>query len=313
MKNYTDTLKAGIARTKEFEKKGLAKYAVNIGTRCGHDCTYCSSPSLLRMHPCFKRLGLNPFERGYAIVDPTAPERVKRDAARIHARGLVQLCTTVDAWSPEAQEHDLGRRCLKAILSEPDWTVRILTKNAAVLNDFDIIERHEDRVLIGLSVTAPPEKQDMISCIEPNASPISERIAVMDAAAQRGFRTYAMFCPLMPGISDDSESEGQLIQLAESWNAEKIFVEAVNARANGLPLTQQALEKAGFHTEAAKIQEIRNRKVWNNYVVDLIKTVQSSVQQHSSIEKLRILQYPSSLTTTSISRIKQNKAGVVWL
>ena len=313
MKTYTDTLKAGITRTKEFEKKGLAQFAVNVATRCGHDCTYCSSPALLRMHPSFKGPGLNPFERGYAIVDPTAPERVKKDAARIHTRGLVQLCTTVDAWSPEAQEYYLGRRCLEAILSEPDWTVRILTKNAAVLDDFDIIEKHKDRVLIGLSVTAPPEKQDMISCIEPNASPISERIAVMDEAAKRGFRTYAMFCPLLPGITTDSESIGQLVQLAESWNAEEVFVEAVNARANGLALTQQALEKGGFHPEAAKVQAIRNRKVWNEYVVDLIGTVQNSVQQHSSIDKLRILQYPSSLTAMSISMIKQNEAGIIWL
>jgi hypothetical protein len=39
-----------------------------------------------------------------------------------------------DAWSPEAQEHDLGRRCLAAILSQPGWTVRVLTKNDAVAN-----------------------------------------------------------------------------------------------------------------------------------------------------------------------------------
>jgi len=313
MRTYTDTVKTGISRSKEFEKKGLAQYAVNVGTRCGHDCTYCSSPALLRMHQAFKRLGLDPFERGYAIVDPTTPERVKRDAARIRARGLVQLCTTVDAWSPEAQEYDLGRRCLKAIFSEPDWTVRILTKNAAISNDFDIIERHKDRVLIGLSVTAPPDKQDVISCVEPNASPINERIAVMDEAAKRGFRTYAMFCPLLPGIAANSRSIGQLVQLAESWNAEEIFIEAVNARANGLKLTQQALEKAGFHPEAVKIQGIRNRKAWNEYVVNLIKTLQDEVRQHSSIEKLRILQYPSSLTANSISVIKQDEAGVVWL
>lgn len=37
-----------------------------------------------------------------------------------------------DAWSPEAQEHDLGSRCLEAILAESAWMVRILTKNAAV-------------------------------------------------------------------------------------------------------------------------------------------------------------------------------------
>jgi DNA repair photolyase len=182
-----------------------------------------------------------------------------------------------------------------------------------VVKDFDVIEEHKDRVLIGLSITAPSEKQAIISSIEPNASRVSERIAVMNEATKKGFRTYAMFCPLLPGISADSASIGRLIRLTESWHAEEIFVEAVNARANGLSLTQQALEEAGFHNEAAKIEDIRNRKIWNKYVVDLIKNVQKSVRQHSSIAKLRILQYQSSLTAESISIISEDEAGVVWL
>ena len=313
MKIYICKLKSGISKTPEFEKKGLAKYAVNIGTRCGHNCTYCSSPALLRMHPSFKEHGLSPFEREYAIVDPTTPERVKRDAVRIKNRGLVQLCTTVDAWSPEAQEYDLGRKCIEAILSEPGWTVRILTKNAGVLKDFDIIEKYKDRIQLGLSITAIPEKEDVIKSIERNASPITERIAVMKEAANRGIRTYGMFCPLLPGISTKPEEIGQLIQLAESWNTEEIFIEAVNARANGLILTQESLEKSGFKREAAKIQKIRNRKNWNNYVVELIKNVQDGVRKHSDLSKLRILQYPKSLTKESITKIKQNDIGVIWL
>ncbi len=265
------------------------------------------------MHPSFKKHGLSPFEREYAIVDPATPERVKRDAVRIKNRGLVQLCTTVDAWSPEAQEHELGRRCLEAILSEPGWTVRILTKNAAVSKDFDIIDKYKDRVQLGLSITALPEKEDVIKSIEPNASPITERIAVIKEAANRGIRTYGMFCPLLPGICTKPEEISHLIQLAESWNTEEIFIEAVNARANGLILTQEALEKSGLKEEAAEIQKIRNRKNWNSYVVDLIKSVQDAIRKHSDLSKLRILQYSKSLTKESITKIKQNDVGVVWL
>jgi hypothetical protein len=54
----------GIDRTKEFEKKGLATYAVNVGLGCGHDCCYCSSPSLRRMHPEFQRLEHRPYTSG---------------------------------------------------------------------------------------------------------------------------------------------------------------------------------------------------------------------------------------------------------
>ena len=42
-------------------------------------------------------LGLNPFENSHAIVDPTTPERVARDASRTQECGMVQLCTVVDA------------------------------------------------------------------------------------------------------------------------------------------------------------------------------------------------------------------------
>lgn len=82
---------------------------MNVGTKCGHDGTYCSTGTMLRMHPSFKVAGEKPFDLGYAIVDPSMPDRVARDAEVIKPanRGLVQLCTTMDAWAPEAQAHDV--------------------------------------------------------------------------------------------------------------------------------------------------------------------------------------------------------------
>jgi hypothetical protein len=72
---------------------------VKVGTKCDHDCTYCSTGTMLRMHPSFKEAGEKPFDLGYAIVDPTMPDRVSRDAESIKPenRGLVQFCTTTDA------------------------------------------------------------------------------------------------------------------------------------------------------------------------------------------------------------------------
>ena len=108
----------------------------------------------------------------------------------MRSRGLVQLCTTVGAWSPEAQEHDLGRRSLDAILSQPGWTVLILTKNAAVKRDLDIIERYSDRVLVGLSLTAAGDNSRITSAVEPNASSNAERMHVLEEAHRRSLRSY---------------------------------------------------------------------------------------------------------------------------
>ena len=86
---------------------------------------------------------------------------------------------------------------MEAILSEPGWTVRILTENAMVARDFDVIERYRDRVLLGLSVMATPQKAVVIRAVEPDASPRSERAAVLRETHERGLRTYAMLCPLL--------------------------------------------------------------------------------------------------------------------
>lgn len=313
MKVYNYCLKKGISRTKEFEKKRLAEYAVNTGLKCGHGCEYCSTGAMLRTHVAFKKLGVSPFENNYAIIDPDTPKRVARDAQNKRRRGLVQICTIVDAWSPEAQQYDLGRRCLEAILSQPGWTIRVLTKNAAIKNDFDVIEKHKDRVLVGLSVTALPVRSDAISVIEPNASPIQERIKVLQQAHALGLRTYGMLCPMLPGIADSPGAIDELVSIAVKCGAEEIFAEAVNPRGRGLILTQRALESKGFQKEAAAIESVRNRSNWSRYVVGLIRNIQQSVRKLYDINKLRFLLYPNGLTPEGLAEIRHDDRGVVWL
>jgi len=266
------------------------------------------------MNRSFKEAGRSPFESGYAIVDPDTPDRVAADARRHkRQRGLVQLCTLTDAWAPEAQKHNLGRRCLEAILPEPGWTVRILTKNAAVRKDFDLIEQYRDRVLVGVSITASSDQDHIMSAVEPHASPISERSAVMAEAHARGLRTYAMLCPILPGIADSSEQIDHLVQMAVSLGAEEIFAEAVNARGPGLRKTQEALASHGHTAEAAAIAGIRRREEWCKYVVSVIANLQRSVRAYSSIDRLRVLQYPTALSAEAIAQIQADDEGVIWL
>ena len=231
----------------------------------------------MRMHAAFKKVKKAPFASGYSIIDPKIPEKVAEDAKRKRKRGLVQICTTVDAWAPEAQKLNLGRRCLEAILAEPDWTVRILTKNAAVAEDFDLIKKHKDRVLVGISLTATADKKHVLSVTEPNASPISERLAAMKKAHKMGLRTYGMLCPLLPGISDSKEQIDELIRLVASYGAEEVFAEAVNARGNGLKKTEAALEKSGLLAEAEAISEIRHAVNWSPYAANLVRHLQKAM------------------------------------
>ena len=278
---------------------------------CGHGCTYCSTPTILRIQ--IRKLGFDPYEKNLCIVDPTTPERLAHDACHKRKRGLIELCPLVDAWSPEARKYDLGRRCLEAILCQPGWTVRILTKSAAVRKEFDLIQKYRDRVLLGLSITGTPGKSDIMSVIEPYASSNPERLAVMQEAHARGLRTYGMLCPLLPGIANSPDQIEQLVKFAVEYEAEEIFVEPVNLRGRGLELTQQALASSGYKDEAVAVESIRTNKGWSRYTTQLISNVQRSVRKLYDISHLRFLLYPSRLTEEDVAQIRQDDAGVVWL
>lgn len=267
----------------------------------------------MRTHHSFKDAGESPFQFGYGIVDPETPARVAKDAVKRSKRGMVQISTTVDSWSPECQQFNLGRRCLEAILSQPDWTARILTKNAAVQNDFDLIGKHKERVLVGISLTGIPAKESMVAVIEPNASPLTQRIAAMREANRLGLRTYGMLCPLLPGISDDPESVRELVKACLDFGAEEIFVEPVNARGSGLRLTQEALSRARCPKEAEAVGTIRTREQWSHYCANLIATVQSVMEELSVLSMLRFLLYPNTLTVSDRRRISERDNGVRWL
>lgn len=313
MRVHVLELKSGITRTFEFERKRLALYAVNDGTKCGNGCLYCSTGSVMRMHWSFAEVGESPFANGYAIVDPSTPDRVARDARRMRRRGMVQLCTIVDAWSPEARQYDLGRRCLEAILSEPGWTVRILTKNAEVTNDFDLIGRYRDRVLLGLSLTATPANSNIMSIVEPYASPNPERMEVLREAHKLGLRTYGMLCPLLPGVANEANQVEELVRFSAECGAEEVFVEAVNPRGPGLRLTQEALRANGYNAEANAVGGIRQTECWSRYVLELIRDVQKAVRKAYDVERLRFLLYPSRLSPDDLDQIRRDDAGIVWL
>jgi len=310
---YLCQTKNGITKSPAFEKKTLAGYAINVGLKCDNDCLYCSTGVMLRTHKIFKKIGRSSFDFGYAIIDKDKASLVARDAAKTKKKGLIQICTTTDAWCPSARKYDLGRKCLDAVLNEPDWTIRILTKNKEVEKDFDLIKKHKNRVKVGLSLTATPNKTKIMEILEKNAAPIRDRMRVMKKAHKLGLRTYAMLCPLLPGIADSPEQIDSYIKFAESIRAEEIFSEAVNPRGKGLIHTQSALEKAGYNKEAQSIKAIRKGENWSEYAFKLIKNLQKSIRKYSNIKKMKFLLYPKSLTKQHIKEIKKDDAGIVWL
>ena len=313
MEEHLYALQVGITRTKEFERKELATHAVNVGLKCGHECRYCSSPALLRCHPAFRKLSKSSFENGYAIVDPETVKRIERDVHRLEPEHVMMLCTTTDAWAPEARRFGLGPGCLRVLLQQSQATVRVLTKNRAVADSFEIMAQHRDRVTLSLSITAPPSHEHVMRVLEPNASSISERLDALKEAHRLGLRTYGMLCPCLPGIANQPEQLGEMFERVVACEAEDIWLEPVNPRGRALILCAEALAKAGFAREAEAINTVRRRHRWRQYAVRLVQNAQKVAERFGVLDRLHVLLYQGQFSPEDFDTLSRRPEGIIWL
>ena len=310
---YERPRKDGITATPEFAKKKLCTHAINVGMSCGHACAYCSSPASRRAHGSFTDIEQTAYQRGVAIIDPGTPERIQQKVSRLTGQDTVQVCTLDDAWSPEAREHGLGRKCLQFLLEKTPAQVRILTKSAAVTEEFGLLKKYRERVIVGLSTGIPASREDAAEAVEPNASSIKDRLAALKKASKTGLRTYGMICPCLPGIADGKESVEEMFDAVLECDVEDIWLEPVNRRVRNLQYTVYALEDAGLEADAEAVDTIRKENNWSVYATALIKTAIGVAKSKGVLDSLHILLYPKKLSPEHVAELKRYKRGIIWL
>ena len=303
--------KASITRSNEFKKKKLATHALNVGLLCSHGCLYCSTPAMMRTQTKIfnhiKGSSFKAFQAGVAVVDPHTPERVALTARRLKPSDTVMFCTYTDGWSPEAQKFQLGRKCLQEVLTTSSCKVRILTKNAAVRDDFDLMQQYADRIELSLSLTAPPSKNNIMKILEPNASPIESRIEALQTAKRMGIPIYGILCPCLPGVADTSAAFGELLDIMLSLEPTAIWTEPVNPRGPGLRNCAERLVRHGLNHEADQFNAIRNRQTYTKYVYHFIETATTEAKRRNCLDKFNILVYDSG------QDFKGDDRAVIWL
>ena len=303
--------KCTITRSPEFEKKTLATHALNVGVLCGHGCLYCSTPATLRtqskLFPEYDGSVFKAFAAGEAIVDPTTPDRLGRELAALKPTDTVMLSTLTDAWSPEAQEFNLGRKSLEKVLRESKARVRILTKNAAVANELDLLAEYRDRVMLGLSITTPLSKAKVAEVLEPRASTIQERLDALQAAHEAKVPIFGMLCPCLPGVADRPDDLDEMMSMIKPFEPVAVWAEPVNARGPGLALCQEALVSAGFIRIANEVRFIRGEREHRDYTARLIGNLNVAAAGAGLKSLLKILVYDDG------GRFSGDASSVIWL
>jgi DNA repair photolyase len=310
---YTHELEGGITKTPEFSKKGLATHALNVGLGCGHQCAYCSSPSLRCRLPAYGELQIAPYDQGFAIIDVETVSRIRKAMPKLDAGNTVMLSTLDDAWSPEARKYGVGRTCLESLLKETPSRIRILTKSSEFVTDLVVAKGSKDRVIVGLSTGIPASREDVAAAVEPNASTIKDRLTALKQAHDLGFATYGMLCPCLPGIADSEAALTEMFQSVLDCGVEDIWLEPLNARGKALPNTALALRLAGMKAEADAVDAIRKEAAWSQYATALVENAVNVAKKLDAMDKLHVLLYRDGFAGGDIEQLEKLGPAVIWL
>lgn len=193
----------------------LAEYdwALNPYRGCTGGCGFCYSPAVLRIPR---------DEWGRSVeVRTTMPNVLARELKRLRERkkkGVVGISTVTDPYQGLERRFGLTRFCLQQLLRF-DMPVSIITKNALVVRDLDLLTGFS-MPEVGISVTTLDDSQRRV--MEPGTSSVDERFETLEKCAASGVRTYAFLGPYYPTAGAD-ELERLVERLAGAGVKEAIF------------------------------------------------------------------------------------------
>lgn len=172
--------------------------SVNPYRGCEHGCSYCFA------RPTHAYLGLSPgldFETRI-FAKTNAPELLRRELARPGYRvSPIALGINTDAYQPIERKLQLTRRLIQ-VLAEARHPFSLITKNALILRDLDLLQElaGDNLVQVYLSVTSLDNRLSAV--LEPRASAPHSRLKAIRELRQAGVPVGAMLAPVIPWVND---------------------------------------------------------------------------------------------------------------
>lgn len=223
-------------------------YSMNPYQGCEHGCIYCYARNA---HEYWGYSAGLDFER--KIV-------VKKNAAALLRKFLmnprweclpISISGNTDCYQPAEQKYKLTRGLLE-VCNEFNQPVGMITKNAGMLRDKDILQEMAKKRLVSILVSITSLDEDLRRVMEPRTTTAKQRLRLIGELSGAGVRMGVMLGPMIPGLN---EHELQRIMKAAS-EAGASFTAYTFIRLNGAI-------KVLFHDWLYKNFPDRANKVWH--------------------------------------------------
>ncbi|MBW3543468.1 MAG: PA0069 family radical SAM protein [Planctomycetes bacterium] len=190
------------------------RYSLNPYRGCSHGCSYCYA------RPSHEYLGLSggiDFE-SKIFVKEHAPELLREWLAReAWVPEVIVFSGVTDCYQPAERHFRLTRRCLEVAL-EARQPIAIVTKNALVTRDLDVLREMASLGVAGVAVSITTLDQSLARVMEPRTSAPAARLEAIRRLSQAGVPTRVMVAPVIPGLNDSEVP--QILEAAAAAGAD---------------------------------------------------------------------------------------------
>lgn len=173
-------------------------YGLNCYRGCEHGCAYCFA------RPYHEYLGWSSgldFETKI-LVKRRAPELLRQElSSKRWIPEPVAMSGATDCYQPAERHFRLTRRCLE-VFAELRHPVFIITKNALVTRDLDLLSELARYRCVAVHVSVTTLDSDLGGKLEPRASRPAARLRAIRELSAAGIPVGVMVAPIIPGLTD---------------------------------------------------------------------------------------------------------------
>jgi DNA repair photolyase len=174
------------------------RYSINPYRGCLHGCAYCFA------RPTHEFLDLNAgldFETKI-FVKESAPELFREFLARDKwVPEPIAISGVTDCYQPAERHYRLTRGCLEVAL-EARQPVGVITKNALVLRDLDLLRRMAGEDLVHVHISLTTLDASLARSMEPRTSTPEARLRAVSGLAGAKVPVGVLVAPIIPGLND---------------------------------------------------------------------------------------------------------------
>ncbi len=173
-------------------------YSMNPYQGCEHGCIYCYAR--------------NSFEYwGYSAgIDFESKILIKKNAAPLLRKFLMQpkwecvpisMSGNTDCYQPAEKRFRLSRSLLE-VCNEFNQPVGMITKNAGILRDKDLLTAMAQKHIVSVLVSITSFNEDLRQVMEPRTTTAKQRLRVIKELSDAGVQMGVMLGPMIPGLNE---------------------------------------------------------------------------------------------------------------